>query len=55
MIRGSDIDDYTRLRKLVEQLRKEKLDLRKSLFTLKVVVLFSVMGNVLLIANTYIK
>jgi hypothetical protein len=26
MIRGSDMDDYTRLRKLVEQLRKEKLN-----------------------------
>ena len=27
MIRGSDMDDYTRLRKLVDQLRKEYFDM----------------------------
>lgn len=48
-------NEIKHLREKVRVLRSEKLDLRKSLFTLKVVVMFSLVGNVLLFVNTYIK
>jgi hypothetical protein len=55
MIQVADLDEIKHLREKIRELRSDKLDLRKSLFTLKAVVMFSLVVNVLLFVNTYIK
>lgn len=55
MIEVADKDEIKYLREKIRELRSDKLNLRKTLFTLKVVVMFSLVGNVLLFANSYIK
>ena len=55
MIEVADKDEIKYLREKIHELKSDKLDLRKSLFTLKVVAMFSLVGNVLLFANTYVK
>lgn len=55
MIQVVDQDEIKNLREKIRKLRSDKLDLRKSLFTLKVVIMISLVGSVLLFVNTYIK
>jgi hypothetical protein len=55
MIEVADKDEIKYLREKIRELRSDKLDLRKYLFTLMIVAMFSLVGNVLLFANTYVK
>jgi hypothetical protein len=51
MIEVADKDEIKYLREKIRELRSDKLDLRKSLFTLKVAVMFSLVVNVLLLSR----
>lgn len=48
-------DEIKNLREKIRELRKEKLDIRKMNFTYKVVILFSLIGNMLLLTKLFIK